>query len=72
MGSQLSVLANAQGKIIDLKDDGNEYLVEYDDSWTEWTFLGDERFKLVSPRATSAGCSDPLLVSPHEISILPR
>ena len=52
-----------QGKVISIKGDGYDFQVEYDDTWTEWLCLSNERFRLVGPRAVSAGCSDALLVS---------
>lgn len=50
-----------KGKVISVKGDGYDYQIEYDDLWTEWLCLSNERFRLVGPRAVSAGCNDALL-----------
>ena len=58
-----------QGKVISVKGDGYDYQIEYDDLWTEWLCLSNERFRLVGPRAISAGCNDALLVGSQENKI---
>lgn len=57
---ELSWQGEMQGKVTNVK--GEEHQIEYDDKWTEWLSLNDERFHPVSPRGTSAGCNEPLLV----------
>ena len=51
-----------QGKVVDVKDEGFLHKVEYDDQVTEWLPLGSERFTLLTPRTTSAGCTTSFLV----------
>jgi hypothetical protein len=52
-----------QGKVVDVKDEGFLHKIEYDDEVTEWLPLSSERFTLLTPRTTSAGCTTQLLVS---------
>ena len=52
----------SQGKVISVKGEEQDFRIEYDDLWTEWLSLSNERFRIVAPRAVSAGCNSALLV----------
>lgn len=49
------------GRVVDVKDEGFLHKVEYDDEVTEWLPLSSERFILLTPRTTSAGCTTQFL-----------
>ena len=56
--------------MVDANDDELLHKVVYDDEVTEWLSLADERFRLLTPRAHSAGCTTELMVRPKAGSTL--
>ena len=59
-----------QGRVVDANDDELLHKIVYDDEVTEWLSLADERFRLLTPRAHSAGCTTELMVRPMAGSAL--
>lgn len=60
-----------QGVVVDEDEEQLLHKVVYDDEAEELLSLGDERFRLLAPRAVSAGCNAELIVRTRQPFPLP-